>query len=99
MACTTPKSPQPGHQIGFRSLLKSFGVSVQSEVMESLLWLQRVFGRLPLETEMYFAQRRGALRGSDRIRSGPAERRHAARHVHEHAEQPVELALVGLLDD
>src|SRR3954467_12931446 len=99
MACTTPKSPQPGHQIGFRSLLKSFGVSVQSEVMGSLLWLQRVFGRLPLERESYFAQRGDDLLRAERIRSGPAERRHTARHVHEHAEQPVELALVGLLDD
>ena len=27
--CTTPKSPQPGHQIGLRSLLKSLGVERQ----------------------------------------------------------------------
>src|SRR5579875_3250230 len=28
VALSTPKSPQPGHQVGFTSLLKSFGVSV-----------------------------------------------------------------------
>src|SRR5450432_1940961 len=28
MACTTPKSPQPGHQMGFKSLLKSLTVQL-----------------------------------------------------------------------
>src|SRR5256885_7292866 len=99
MACTTPKSPQPGHQIGFRSLLKSFAVSVQSEVMGSLLWLQGVFGGLALEGERHFAQRLHDLRGTERICSRTAERRHARGHVDEHAQEPVELSLVGLLDD
>src|SRR5205814_6093983 len=98
MACTTPKSPHPGHQIGLRSLLKSLAVSGQREVIGSFLWLASV-ACLPLQRERYVPQGRRDLGRAERIRAGAAERLDAGGNVGEHLQETVELALVRLLDD
>src|SRR5207248_11648665 len=97
MACTTPKSPQPGHQIGLRSLLKSFAVSVQREVIGSFLWLASV-ACLPLQRQRYVPQGRRDVGLAERIRAGAAELLAAGWTVGLHLQEPVELALVRLAD-
>src|SRR6188768_2587581 len=91
-ACSTPKSPHPGHQIGFRSLLNSLGSIVcpaggSVVVIASPLWLASVPGvaleglRGPLELF-------GDLERHERVGAALGEGADAARQVEEHAQDP-----------
>src|SRR6185436_4968761 len=77
-ACSTPKSPHPGHQIGFRSLLNSLGSMIcpagwMAVVIASLLWLASV-PAVALESLRGPLQLFGDLERHERVGATPSQR-------------------------